>query len=437
MCTPSPVRALRYAGRVEVRVLPSPVFISAMWPLWRATPPTSCTSKWRLPRVRTLASRTAANASGSRSSRVWPSARRLRKTSVSWRSSASERCCIAGSKALISGTSAWERRSSLPSPKLRTLDSPTGRIPPQTGGPTITRRSSVRSQNPILVTGRRVGVPAVAIGHEHEGGRAEQAGRLAQLAGDDPAGGGEREAGVGGEGLLEGLPEGRAGLGEAADDGGHLEVEQAGAGGDRRAHGPTGPGHVAQGDGVPGGGGGQRDPVGDHPGPGAPALVQGPTGRVGPGRDRLQAAAAAAGADRPVELDHDMAHVAGVAAGSVVEAAVKDEAAADPGGHGHAEQVGGAGPGALPVLAHREPDGVVVDEHAVAGELLGQALAEWEAAPGGHVERGDLARGPDHRPGGGHADAAEVAGEDVGAPEGRGRARHQGLVERFGVGAGR
>src|SRR4029450_10688944 len=109
-----------------------------------------------------------------------------------------------------------------------------------------------------------------------------------------------------------------------------------------------------------------------------------------------------------------MAAGAGVAAGPVVEAAVEDEAAADPGGHGHAEQVGGAGPGPLPVLADGQPARVVVDEHAVAGELLGQPLAPGEAAPGGHVERGDLARGPDHRPGGGHADDTQVDGGDGG-----------------------
>ena len=53
---------------VAARVLPSPVFISAMLPRCRAAPPISCTSKWRMPSVRLAASRTAANASGSRSS---------------------------------------------------------------------------------------------------------------------------------------------------------------------------------------------------------------------------------------------------------------------------------------------------------------------------------------------------------------------------------
>ena len=52
-CTPSPLRALRYAGSVATRVLPSPVRISEMRPWCRVMPPTSCTSKWRIFSVRT------------------------------------------------------------------------------------------------------------------------------------------------------------------------------------------------------------------------------------------------------------------------------------------------------------------------------------------------------------------------------------------------
>src|SRR5450759_1092157 len=87
--TPLPSRALRYDARVATRVLPSPVFISATLPRCSAAPPMICTSKWRLPSGRLLASRTAAKASGRRSSRVSPSARRLRKIAVSPRSSSS------------------------------------------------------------------------------------------------------------------------------------------------------------------------------------------------------------------------------------------------------------------------------------------------------------------------------------------------------------
>ena len=47
-CTPSPVRAFRYAGSVATSVLPSPVRISAILPWCRVMPPMSCTSKWRI-----------------------------------------------------------------------------------------------------------------------------------------------------------------------------------------------------------------------------------------------------------------------------------------------------------------------------------------------------------------------------------------------------
>ena len=59
-------------GSVATSVLPSPVFISAILPPWSTAPPMSCTSKWRMPSARTLASRTAAKTSGSSSSRGRP-----------------------------------------------------------------------------------------------------------------------------------------------------------------------------------------------------------------------------------------------------------------------------------------------------------------------------------------------------------------------------
>ena len=68
--TGRPVRPFRYSGRVATSVLPSPVIISAMAPWWSTMPPTICTSWWRSPRVRTLASRTSAKAFGSTSSRM-------------------------------------------------------------------------------------------------------------------------------------------------------------------------------------------------------------------------------------------------------------------------------------------------------------------------------------------------------------------------------
>jgi hypothetical protein len=51
-------------GKVATSVLPSPVFISAIIPLCRAMPPMSWTSKWRMPRERTDASRVRAKQSG-------------------------------------------------------------------------------------------------------------------------------------------------------------------------------------------------------------------------------------------------------------------------------------------------------------------------------------------------------------------------------------
>src|SRR3989442_2412802 len=72
MCTPRPVRPLRYAGKVATSVLPSPVAISAIFPSWSTMPPISWTSKCRIPTVRRAASRQTANASGRMSSRGSP-----------------------------------------------------------------------------------------------------------------------------------------------------------------------------------------------------------------------------------------------------------------------------------------------------------------------------------------------------------------------------
>src|SRR6516225_2618440 len=64
-----PASAAVPASRVAVNVLPSPVSISASMP-WRSTnPPSSCTSKWRSPMVRSATSRMSANALATRSTR--------------------------------------------------------------------------------------------------------------------------------------------------------------------------------------------------------------------------------------------------------------------------------------------------------------------------------------------------------------------------------
>src|SRR6266498_3959749 len=113
MCTPSPARAFRYAGMVATRVFPSPVFISAMLPSCRTIAPITWTSKCRWPIVRRAASRTEANTSGSRSSRLSPASRRRRNSSSS------------GSDVLTMRTSCSRRLSFRPSPNWPIFSRPT------------------------------------------------------------------------------------------------------------------------------------------------------------------------------------------------------------------------------------------------------------------------------------------------------------------------
>src|SRR5919112_2067278 len=67
---------------VAASVLPSPVFISAIFPSCKTMPPMICSSKGRIPRVRLETSRKTAKASGSRSSMVSPPASLSRNSSV-------------------------------------------------------------------------------------------------------------------------------------------------------------------------------------------------------------------------------------------------------------------------------------------------------------------------------------------------------------------
>src|SRR3954469_9930159 len=126
--TPWRVRPLRYTGRVETRVLPSPVFISATQPKCRAAPPMIWTSKCRWPSVRTPASRTAANASGRMSSRCSccrsgsPAlSSSSRQRFVNARRSSSERACISASKPPTTGAIDSSDLSLRPSPAWRIL----------------------------------------------------------------------------------------------------------------------------------------------------------------------------------------------------------------------------------------------------------------------------------------------------------------------------
>ena len=122
MWTLFPGSALRYPANVETSVLPSPVFISAILPSCKAIPPISCTSKWRSPMVRTLASRTAAKASGRRSSNSSPESKRSRNSTVRCASSSSLYACMRGSRSLIVSTTFWYFLRGLSSPTLKSLE---------------------------------------------------------------------------------------------------------------------------------------------------------------------------------------------------------------------------------------------------------------------------------------------------------------------------
>src|SRR3954465_9120817 len=92
-----------------------------MFPWCSAAPPTSWTSKCRCPSVRLAASRTAANASGSRSSRLSPSAIRARNLSVSSRSSASDSPTKSSSRAFTCEARPSNRLRVRPSPARMSL----------------------------------------------------------------------------------------------------------------------------------------------------------------------------------------------------------------------------------------------------------------------------------------------------------------------------
>src|SRR5918998_6054763 len=104
---------------VAASVLPSPVFISAIFPSCNTMPPMICSSKGRIPRVRRETSRTTAKASGNRSSMVSSPASLSRNSSVFSRSCASESFSISGSSAETVPTRFWRTLTLRPSPILR------------------------------------------------------------------------------------------------------------------------------------------------------------------------------------------------------------------------------------------------------------------------------------------------------------------------------
>src|SRR5215210_3257066 len=103
---------------VAASVLPSPVFISAIFPSCKTMPPMICSSKGRIPSVRLETSRTTAKASGSKSSRASPPASLSRNSSVFSRRSASESFSISGSSAETVSTRCWRALTLRPSPIL-------------------------------------------------------------------------------------------------------------------------------------------------------------------------------------------------------------------------------------------------------------------------------------------------------------------------------
>src|SRR3954468_4905988 len=113
--------ALRYSACVATKVLPSPVFISAMSPSWRTMPPISCTSKRRTPIVRLKASRTAAKLSKRSSSSDSPFAKRSRNSTVFAASSASLSFSKSGSSVLMYCACCLARLRRRPSPTRRTF----------------------------------------------------------------------------------------------------------------------------------------------------------------------------------------------------------------------------------------------------------------------------------------------------------------------------
>ena len=94
-----------------------------------------------------------------------------------------------------------------------------------------------------------------------------------------------------------------------------------------------------------------------------------------------------------------MTDVAGVAVGTVEQAAVEDDAAADAGGHHHGDEVVLAGGRAAPPFPEGKGLGVVVDEREQARGLR-QPPAQREIAPGRNVQRRDFLAARRHGPAG-------------------------------------
>jgi len=91
-------------GEVATRVLPSPVFISAMRPRWRMAPPITWTSKWRNADRALRRLTHHREGFGRTSSRVAPPATRARSSGVLALSASSESDSVCASRAATAST---------------------------------------------------------------------------------------------------------------------------------------------------------------------------------------------------------------------------------------------------------------------------------------------------------------------------------------------
>ncbi|MDQ0292264.1 hypothetical protein J2S52_000303 [Streptomyces sp. DSM 41037] len=122
--------------------------------------------------------------------------------------------------------------------------------------------------------------------------------------------------------------------------------------------------------------------------------------------DAFDAAPAAARAQLAVEVDADVADVAGVPAGPGVQAATEDQPAADTRGDDHAEGVVVAARRALPVFGGRDGDAVADQPDRPRPHHLPDPLDEREVTPAGDVHRTDRAGGGVDRSGAADAERA-------------------------------
>ena len=123
-------------------------------------------------------------------------------------------------------------------------------------------------------------------------------------------------------------------------------------------------------------------------------------------RFRLQAAAGTAAALVAVGFDDDVADVPGVAAGSVEQAAVGDDAAADAGRHDHPEVVAPARGRADPTLAERERLGVVVDRDRQTAMCAARRARSGKPRHAGMLSGETCSPPTVHRPAAADADGA-------------------------------